>query len=231
MSTPTDPYSSNPRRPFEDDEILAPLPATSPSSASTPSSGAQVNPPAFVDDSWTDTEIFAHTQGMDPAFDQQEREPEPLDPEPSSPDEAPTALINDDGEAAPVRTSRDDAITDYSTIDYSFGADDDLAEDTGATASYPVASPPQPMTTSVLPTSESHQCVHGGSSAVRRPGSLGNACPCQCVGCTGNSLPGHGRASCDACLDPRSSTRARMDPYLGSSRYAAPRTHRLLSAV
>ena len=70
MSTPTDPYSSNSRRPFEDDEILAPLPATSPSSASTPSSGAQVNPPAFVDDSWTDTEIFAHTQGMDPAFDQ-----------------------------------------------------------------------------------------------------------------------------------------------------------------
>ena len=25
MSTPTDPYSSNSRRPFQDDEILAPL--------------------------------------------------------------------------------------------------------------------------------------------------------------------------------------------------------------
>lgn len=177
MSTPTDPYSSNPRRPFEDDEILAPLPATSPSSASTPSSGAQVNPPAFVDDSWTDTEIFAHTQGMDPAFDQQEREPEPLDPEPSSPDEAPTALINDDGEAAPVRTSHDDAITDYSTIDYSFGADDDPAEDTGATASYPVASPQQQMTTSVLPTSSPINASTEAAAPFAAPAPLETPAP------------------------------------------------------
>ncbi len=160
MSTPTDPYSSNSRRPFEDDEILAPIPASSPSSAatpssaSTPSSGAQVNPPAFVDDSWTDTDIFTHTQGMDPAFDQQEHEPEPLDVEPSSPADAPTEMIDDDGEAAPVRTAREDVVTDYSAIDYSFGTEDDPAEEApGATEAYPVASAQQPLATSVLPTS------------------------------------------------------------------------------
>lgn len=160
MSTPTDPYSSNSRRPFEDDEILAPIPASSPSSASTPpsgstpASGAQVTPPAFVDDSWTDTDIFPHTQGMDPAFDQQEHEPEPLDVEPSSPADAPTSVIYDDDEAAPVRASRDDVITDYSAIDYSLGAEDHPVEKaSGATEAYPVATAQQPLATSVLPTS------------------------------------------------------------------------------
>ncbi len=172
MPTPTDPYSSNSRRPFEDDEILAPLPAASPSSASTPSSSAQVTPPAFVDDSWTDTEIFAHTQGMDPAFDQQERHPEPLDPEPSSPDDAPTALMNND-EAAPVRTSHDDVITDYSAIDYSFGADDTSS----ATDSYPVSSTQQPSATSVLPTSSPASAPAEAASSFAAPVSLDAPAP------------------------------------------------------
>lgn len=107
-----------------------------------------------MDDSWTDTDIFPHTQGMDPAFDQQEHEPEPLDVEPSSPADAPTSVIYDDDEAAPVRASRDDVITDYSAIDYSLGAEDHPVEKaSGATEAYPVATAQQPLATSVLPTS------------------------------------------------------------------------------
>ena len=157
MSTPTDPYSSNSRRPFQDDEILAPISPETASSPETTVFSKQVKPPEYVDDSWTDTDIFPHTQGMDPAFDQQSRQPKPLDAPvtPATPPEAPTSVIYDDDVKSPASTSpagasRTEVISDYSEIDYSFGADDDVETASGTTAVYPVASAQQ---TSVIPTS------------------------------------------------------------------------------
>lgn len=158
MSTPTDPYSSNSRRPFEDDEILAPISPETASSPETTVFSKQVKPPAYVDDSWTNTDIFPHTQGMDPAFDQQTRQPQPLDVPvtPETPPEAPTSIIYDDDVKSPASTSpagvsRTEVISDYSEIDYSFGADDDHTEDTsGTTETRPDSSAQQ---TSVISTS------------------------------------------------------------------------------
>lgn len=158
MSTPTDPYSSNSRRPFEDDEILAPISPETASSPETTVFSKQVKPPTYVDDSWTNTDIFPHTQGMDPAFDQQPRQPQPLDAPvtPETPPEAPTSIIYDDDVKSPASTSpagvsRTEVISDYSEIDYSFGADDDHTEDTsGTTETRPDSSAQQ---TSVISTS------------------------------------------------------------------------------
>ncbi len=173
MSTPTDPYSSNSRRPFQDDEILAPLTPETTSSPETTILSKQVKPPAYVDDSWTDTDIFPHTQGMDPAFDQQPRQPQPLGAPltPETPPEAPPIfddiVIDDDvvspassqspagaylpsGASSPATsgTAHTEVISDYSELDYSFGADDGTEDNSGATVTYPVAT----QQTSVIPT-------------------------------------------------------------------------------
>ncbi|MFT3944319.1 MAG: hypothetical protein QM705_10935 [Ancrocorticia sp.] len=172
MPTPTDPYSSNSRRPFEDDEILAPIPPETAASPETSVAARQVKPPAYVDDSWTDTDIFPHAQGMDPAFDQQR--PAPLDavvtpvtpPEVSifDDDEMDDDVVSPESSQSPAGAyspasagaagagiggaAHTEVISDYSDIDYSFGADDDTEDNSGATATYPVAT----QQTSVIPT-------------------------------------------------------------------------------
>ncbi len=79
MSTPTDPYSSSSRRPFEDDEILAPLPPepTAPSAAEATRSPGGFSSP--LTEPLPSPQAFVSTQGMDPAFDQHPRQAEAPD--------------------------------------------------------------------------------------------------------------------------------------------------------
>lgn len=101
MPTPTDPYSSATRRPFDEDDILAPI---QPQETSAPDSTSGYS-------SITAGSAEEPTHGMDPAFDsdpardehaaaslgdalgtQSETEPTPQDPDPAgSPDQAKTA--------------------------------------------------------------------------------------------------------------------------------------------
>ena len=153
MSTPTDPYSSSSRRPFEDDEILAPL---APEASASSAAEATRSPNGFTSaltEPLPAPQAFASTQGMDPAFDQRSHDEDGTGradaPQtssaslaqaigiPGSP-QAGQAPAEPRGSAASESTARTTAFTangqanggkvaDYSEIDYSFGADDSSA--------------------------------------------------------------------------------------------------------
>ncbi|MFT0848341.1 hypothetical protein VR010_11385 [Actinomycetaceae bacterium L2_0104] len=151
MSTPTDPYSSSSRRPFEDDEILAPLPLE-PSAPSAAEAARNSNGfPAPRTEPAPSTEAFATTQGMDPAFDQRTQQtespssadapqtssaslaeaigipdssPDSASPSGTTPPRTPAGATSAQSVASAQSTSPTQGrVSDYSDIDYSYGAD------------------------------------------------------------------------------------------------------------
>lgn len=116
MSTPTDPYNSNSRRPFdEEDSVLEPLEdetADTPEADPATSNGVQVTgeagqpEPYDVDEASTDLPR-RYTGSIDPVFPEPAapREHEPLAPREHRPGDAEEAHVSADTPRGPTRTS------------------------------------------------------------------------------------------------------------------------------